>query len=298
MYHTQRRPGIGSMNHASSLSCLACTYAAVIALLLSSAAGASKPLATARLVAEDRFAAWASDEEMFMVEVAASGYLLVDVSAFEVTENDFFVDLVGTTETVTVLKRTASAWLVAVRQPGTLSLRVDSIDSRRKPGAFDVRTGFLEDPVLRDWERTPRASADVLEQLCADDMPAGDSLLCAERLVAEERVTVDLHATVRSFSLRHWETVDISTLGELDTVGALYDDNGLRVATDDDSGAEGNFRIVHTLPPGRYFLRLSERRGKSGEALLQLNREEQCSGPEFETKDAEEDQDLVESDPD
>lgn len=302
MYPTQRHREIGPLNHASSLSRLACACAcAAVIALSSSAAAASGPLAAARLAEEDHYAAWACDEQVLTVEVTASGYLLVDVAASQAAENNLFIDLVGPPETVEVLKRTTSAWLVAVRQPAVLSLWIDSIDPRHEPGGFDVRTGFLEDPELenREGKAATRSSADVLKRLCEGNVPAGESLLCAERLAAEERVTVDLHATaVRSFSLRSWQTAEISTLGELDTVGALYDDNGLQVAADDDSGVQENFRIVRILPPGRYFLRLA-RQGGSGEALLQLSHGDlQSSDPELQTKDQEKDQDLVEGEPD
>ena len=47
------------------------------------------------------------------------------------------------------------------------------------------------------------------------------------------------------------------TAGDLDTVGALYDGDGNRLAfNDDDSDAFGNFRIQRTLDAGAYFVRV------------------------------------------
>ncbi len=58
-----------------------------------------------------------------------------------------------------------------------------------------------------------------------------------------------------SFQVRELTTVAIESNGATYVAGSLYDRNGYRLMTDD-GGLEGNFRIVRTLSPGRYFVRV------------------------------------------
>ena len=52
-------------------------------------------------------------------------------------------------------------------------------------------------------------------------------------------------------------TLVVSSLGEIDTLGALFDSAGTRLAIDDDSGANRNFRIERELSPGSYQVQVS-----------------------------------------
>ena len=54
-------------------------------------------------------------------------------------------------------------------------------------------------------------------------------------------------ADVFAFTLREAGTVTFETRGGID---------GYRLATDDDGGTGGGFRLVKVLAPGRYFLRV------------------------------------------
>ncbi len=58
------------------------------------------------------------------------------------------------------------------------------------------------------------------------------------------------------FELTAARTVRIETSGEADTFGGLYDRHGQRLAAAADGGEGANFRLVKTLAPGLYFVRV------------------------------------------
>ena len=59
------------------------------------------------------------------------------------------------------------------------------------------------------------------------------------------------------------------TTGELDTEGELYDEYGSLLAANDDAGEGYNFRIVHDLAPGVYFLAVTGWRNDTGSYVVQ-----------------------------
>ena len=58
------------------------------------------------------------------------------------------------------------------------------------------------------------------------------------------------------FELDRTRTVQLETAGEVDTFGGLYDRRGQRLAATGDGGDGANFRLVKTLSPGLYFVRV------------------------------------------
>ena len=52
-------------------------------------------------------------------------------------------------------------------------------------------------------------------------------------------------------------TLIVETTGDADTVGTLESENGAVLATDDDGGAGGNFRIERVLERGTYYVRVT-----------------------------------------
>lgn len=59
------------------------------------------------------------------------------------------------------------------------------------------------------------------------------------------------------FELTELTEAAVYTSGGLDTVGALLDSEGQEIASDDDGGSSGNFRIATLLWPGEYFVRVT-----------------------------------------
>ena len=138
-------------------------------------------------------------------------------------------------------------------------------------------------PVTRDgepvdeWEeghRSGRWSGPCPEQ--RND--ADDSLVCATPIdlggrlggrlggvAAGERVD-DRDAFV--FELDHDAAIVLESRGDLDLRGRLFDDRGQLLATDDDGGLAGNFRLALELPAGRYVVRIENRAGEGAYRLL------------------------------
>ncbi len=69
---------------------------------------------------------------------------------------------------------------------------------------------------------------------------------------------------VFALTLTELATVEITTTGDTDTFGVLYDRRGQRLAADDDGAGERNFRLLTTLAPGRYFVRVEGSGGAEG----------------------------------
>ncbi len=126
----------------------------------------------------------------------------------------------------------------------------------------ELRTGCEQEPPLG-------------ERLCRDAVADdhGDTFACATAF--ESRIAGELgngwgdDVDVFRFRLRRWQTVEISTDGDADTHGTLYDRAGQRLAVAGDGGEGENFRLLRTLGPGTYFVRV-EGIGSTGEYRLSV----------------------------
>jgi hypothetical protein len=99
----------------------------------------------------------------------------------------------------------------------------------------------------------------------------GDSFACAtpihDRALGELANGWGDDVDVFRFQLCDWRTVEITTTGDADTFGELFDRAGQRLAGDDDGGDGGNFRLVRSLGPGAYFVRVEGVRSAGAYAL-------------------------------
>ncbi len=117
-----------------------------------------------------------------------------------------------------------------------------------------------------------RIRAALCHSETADDH--GDTRVCATNVALDRAVGGELRngwdddADLFTFVIPELGTVSIVTRGDGDTVGALYDRHGHRLAMDDDDGDGDNFRMVKTLAAGRYFV--SVEAGLKGAAGYQL----------------------------
>lgn len=106
----------------------------------------------------------------------------------------------------------------------------------------------------------------------ADDH--GDTVSCASPLVLGRSVGGEIgnawgdDGDVFELVLSGLTTVEIATSGGSDTYGTLFDHRGQRLAVDDDGAGDGNFRIVTTLGPGRYFVRVESAAAADAYELL------------------------------
>ncbi len=93
-----------------------------------------------------------------------------------------------------------------------------------------------------------------------DDHP--DTFGCATPLELDRSVMGEIgndwsdDADTFALTLNTMRTVAIETTGSTDTYGGIYDRFGRLLAADDDGGEGNNFRLIKTLVPGRYFIRV------------------------------------------
>ncbi len=121
-------------------------------------------------------------------------------------------------------------------------------------------------------ELAPLAEHRIADPSCVLDASDdhGDTPGCATPLVAGQVLAAELgngwgdDVDVFAFTLRRARTVRLETRGGIDTLGTLIDRFGHRLATDDDGGTDGGFRLVRVLAPGRYFLRVEGSGGAEG----------------------------------
>lgn len=101
----------------------------------------------------------------------------------------------------------------------------------------------------------------------------GDNFRCATKLALAQLVAGEIeNATADdqdafSFTLNSRDTVAVESFGTTSVAASLYDEDGALLASQ--SGPGANFRIVKTLNPGRYFVRVEGR--SSAEGLYQVS---------------------------
>ena len=119
----------------------------------------------------------------------------------------------------------------------------------------------------------------VIDQMCrsgeVDDH--GDTFACATTLDLGHPVFGEVRndwgddADIFAFMLSELRTVEIATSGRIDIFGGLYDRSGQRLAADDDGGSGDRFRLVKTLVPGWYFVRVEGRHSSEGDYRLHVD---------------------------
>ena len=144
----------------------------------------------------------------------------------------------------------------------------------------DDNGGEGEDPREIEIGHTSGAEANPLrDRLCSSGITDdhADTFLCATPLALGGSTVGELrhlHYTdedVFEFAVTFPRTVEIRTEGDTDTFGRLDNAQGYRLATDDDGGDDGNFRLVKTLMPGRYLLRVASARFSEGSYRLAVS---------------------------
>lgn len=251
-----------------------------------------------------------SDFQWFRVEAPSSGILALDLAISYPGGVDPVLGLAEGNcgrsfkheAHLLSLKRSPANWMLAVQAPGTYLFQVAPEDRRRKLDEYRLRADFVpvplpdspfdipekEDPNIIEidpetilWTPLAGHSSEVLSELCRpvgrDDH--GDTFPCATRLhpgvTAEGEIAndkgddVDVFAFVLDRSHELW-TVELTSGGGSDTFGTLYDRFGQRLEQGSDIDEENDFRIVRTLPPGGYFVRVESRYHSQGRYELNL----------------------------
>ena len=119
------------------------------------------------------------------------------------------------------------------------------------------------------------ARQELCRRLANDDH--GDTMTCATAIAPGLRVTGSLgnfwgdDHDLFAFVLTESQAIEVATDGQTDTAGALFDRNGHLLAVDADGGDHDNFRIVKTLGPGLYFVRIEGTHNAEGPYALRLD---------------------------
>ncbi len=115
-------------------------------------------------------------------------------------------------------------------------------------------------------------AAEIRRTLCSAGDDHGDTLACATPVRCRARGELDNgwgdDADAFRFRVDGWQTVEIAACGA--TRGELFDGAGQRL---DAAGGNGGFRLVRTLGPGTYFVRVAgESAGGYGLEIRTLDR--------------------------
>jgi len=250
------------------------------------------------------FADATAEVQCFETYVPSAGMLMLDVSvpaAAQVEPGiEFYGQLCDAPEDSPApfiyVERWATNMLLAIRTPGSYLFCVGAQDPELVLGEYRLTSGFSVVPVTKggdpeedepDPDPAPApapapvvvvgsSSPFVLHDVCrrnvADDH--GDTFRCATPLGLGEEVSAEIRSDwgddddLFTFVLEELRTVRIETTGSTDTFGSLYDRDGNRLRTDDDGGSDTNFRIVKTLSPGAYSVRVTGGEGMEGSYQL------------------------------
>ncbi|MCP4660738.1 MAG: hypothetical protein GY856_35500 [bacterium] len=203
-----------------------------------------------------------------------------------------------------IVERSAAHLLLRIRKPGSYVFEIASQDPRTAHGEYTFISRFDADadavavkfakaePFSRlkggaDGEIDPILIVSTpvdgppevtLYDLCRPDLTDDhdDLFACASPVHPDEWVHGEIvndwtdDYDVFTFYLAEQRTVWFETRGGVDTVGTVYDLRGHRLAAAAGGGVDGNFRLVRTLAPGRYFLRIEGRSGSQGPYSLIL----------------------------
>ena len=231
--------------------------------------------------------------DFYEVDVVVPGMLTFDVTVPAGVAMEPKVAFLGMDcrnswrEGVFLVQRYVQGMVLRIETPGTYAFAVAAQDPWLTLPEYKVRTSFVESvtqswPALKSVEETEPdpdphglTVSDIADKLCraeeSDDH--GDTLLCATALPLGSSATAQIDSVwdddFFSFVLTTQRTVRIETSDGIDTTGVLYDGYGHRLAADGDSGAGSGLRIVRTLGPGRYFVRIAGMSGTEGTYALE-----------------------------
>ena len=234
---------------------------------------------------------WAGEPDCFRLQTPAAGLLMLDLAVPGTAVAEPRLSVLGSgcerSAGVELIESSASHLLILTRARQELTVCAGAQDPRHWLGRYKLRTAFLElgpgthraeeveaepDPLAGGHHRAeeveaepdPLAASDPLSALCRvqDLDDHSDSLLCATPVTFDRDIRGEIgngwgdDLDVFVFELIAARTVRIETSGEADTFGGLYDRRGQRLATADGGGNGDNFRLVKTLQPGLYFVRV------------------------------------------
>lgn len=122
-----------------------------------------------------------------------------------------------------------------------------------------------------------RVRADLLDPCVGESGDDhGDTNLCSTELCLSTSTAGSIGSytapdyDVFSFFVDSEGSVTIESTGSTDVYAELFNERGKRLASDDDTGTGVNFKIIQTLPAGRYFVRVEGSSGATGSYNLSV----------------------------
>ena len=230
--------------------------------------------------------------QLYTVEVPAAGVLSLEVTVPGDAEVVPRIGIRGRQGSapkkgLLLLEERPTRLTAVVRMAGTYRLHVAAQDPRLRLGAYRLTSMFAlfdaadhvvptegagtgEDPDEIETEPDDGSGFSTACRSTRRD-PHSDTLTCASWIESPEATVAGRISSataqdmdVFKFRLEELATIRLMTSGSVDSLGVLFDRDGNRLAVDDDSGRDGHFRIVRTLGPGLYFLRVESRHGGQG----------------------------------
>ena len=132
--------------------------------------------------------------------------------------------------------------------PGTYYVRVTSVGTHT--GSYTLTVRMAGDPLR------PPADDHGDTRAAATALPVGGS-------VAGE-IETGSDADVFRLDVAQAGSLTVFTTGSLDTLGVLQGSDGTQLASDDDTGAGTNFRIVYAVTAGTYYARVRSVGARTG----------------------------------
>ena len=193
-----------------------------------------------------------NDVDVFRVDVTLTGTLTVSTT--------------GSLDTEGVLQGIDGTWLASDNDagpgtnfeiartvgPGTYYVRVTSVGTLT--GSYTLTVRMAGDPLRPPADDHGDTRAD------ATALPTGGS-------VAGEIETGN-DVDVFRVDVARAGTLTVSTTGSLDTVGVLQGSDGAELASDDDTGGDGNFQIAHAVTAGTYYVAVTSYDANTGSYTL------------------------------
>jgi hypothetical protein len=121
------------------------------------------------------------------------------------------------------------------------------IEESLEPGAYYISVGGYDSEARGRYNLLIRESATTAGMEEATPIVIGDSIFATLQRRSEDYYRLEVAEDTYIY---------IFTTGDTDTRAFLFDSALNELASDDDSGSDGNFRIAQPLEPGIYFIKV------------------------------------------
>lgn len=249
-------------------------YPCLVAMILTglaAPAGAFGPALCQDAIWVDPGALWSGyggGREILAFDVTSKGILGLQATAPATSDAEPQLvalgrDCTGDIRGATILRRFLSGYVLRVEEPGIYYFFVRSQNPGEPLDEVQVTSRFMS------WQGFgPIRAKDITEgeddpdplvpsSYCEVEDDHAGTFDCATDLTLGEPMPGVLQlrdVDTFSFRLDDQATIRLESRSDIDLIGSLYNENGHRLAVDDDSGSDEDFQITKTLAAGRYFV--------------------------------------------